>query len=120
MGGSSPRFRLTHLPDRTDSNICSRPDPSVVSRRCRQTADSAALRKARGAFFTPPLIAEFLGRWAIRSADTRVLDPTCGEAVFLLAAAERLKALGATPAAVADQLPESTSTSRRSTFRGRC
>lgn len=66
--------------------------------------DSPTLRKARGAFFTPPAIAEFMGRWAIRSPDARVLDPTCGEAVFLLAAAERLQALGASPAAISDQL----------------
>ncbi len=70
----------------------------------RISADPAAQRKARGAFFTPPPIAEFLGRWAIRSSDARVLDPTCGEAVFLLAAAERLKALGATPEGIAGQL----------------
>jgi adenine-specific DNA-methyltransferase len=67
-------------------------------------SDYVALRKARGAFFTPAPIAEFLGRWAIRSTDARVLDPTCGEAVFLLAAAEQLAALGAKPAAIAAQL----------------
>ncbi len=66
--------------------------------------DPTALRKARGAFFTPPSIAEFLGHWAIRSPDAKVLDPTCGEAVFLLSAAERLDALGASQAAIADQL----------------
>lgn len=32
------------------------------------------------------------------------MDPTCGEAVFLLAAADRLKALSAAPAAIAEQL----------------
>jgi adenine-specific DNA-methyltransferase len=67
-------------------------------------ADADALRKARGAFFTPPPIAEFLSRWAIRTPDARVLDPTCGEAVFLLAATERLKSLGATPDSIAQQL----------------
>ncbi|MBA3807094.1 MAG: N-6 DNA methylase [Solirubrobacterales bacterium] len=67
-------------------------------------ADPPALRKARGAFFTPPPIAEFLSRWAIRTPDARVLDPTCGEAVFLLAAAERLRKLGASETAIADQL----------------
>jgi adenine-specific DNA-methyltransferase len=65
---------------------------------------SHAYRKARGAFFTPPAIAEFLSRWAVRTPDARVLDPTCGEAVFLLAAAERLEALGATANAIAEQL----------------
>lgn len=66
--------------------------------------DSASRRKARGAFFTPPAIADFLTRWAIRSPAARVMDPTCGEAVFLLAAAERLRRLKATPEAIADQL----------------
>lgn len=67
-------------------------------------ADTRTLRKARGAFFTPPAIADFLTRWAIRTPEARVMDPTCGEAVFLLAAAERLKALNATPAAIGGQL----------------
>ncbi len=66
--------------------------------------DPAPTRKARGAFFTPPAIADFLTRWAIRSPDARVLDPTCGEAVFLLAAAERLRRLKAAPNTIADQL----------------
>jgi len=69
-----------------------------------RSADPAALRKARGAFFTPPPIAEFLSRWAIRSSDARILDPTCGEAVFLLAAAERLEAMGASQEAITKQL----------------
>jgi adenine-specific DNA-methyltransferase len=52
-------------------------------------------RKARGAFFTPPAIADFLARWAIHgNRDARVLDPTCGEGVFLLAAARELRSLG--------------------------
>jgi adenine-specific DNA-methyltransferase len=55
-------------------------------------------RKVRGAFFTPLPIADFLARWAIAdSPDARVLDPTCGEAVFLLAAARYLKAAGCRP-----------------------
>jgi len=61
-------------------------------------------RKARGAFFTPPAIADFLARWAIRGRDAAVMDPTCGEAVFLLAAADRLKRLKASPEAISRQL----------------
>jgi adenine-specific DNA-methyltransferase len=53
-------------------------------------------RKERGAFFTPAPIAEFLASWAIKDKrEARVLDPTCGEAVFLLSAASRLRGLGA-------------------------
>ena len=67
--------------------------------------EMSASRKARGAFFTPPAIAEFLARWAIANdPDARVLDPTCGEAVFLLAAGERLRELGAGAEAIKEQL----------------
>ncbi|WP_433055066.1 N-6 DNA methylase [Dactylosporangium sp. CS-033363] len=68
-----------------------------------RSGDSPHLRKERGAFFTPPAIADYLAEWAVRGRmastrassdssreDVRVLDPTCGEAVFLLAAGRRL------------------------------
>lgn len=45
--------------------------------------DSADLRKARGAFFTPQSVARFIADWAIRSTEDAVLEPSCGEAVFL-------------------------------------
>jgi adenine-specific DNA-methyltransferase len=62
--------------------------------RVAQTPSTDA-RKARGAFFTPPAIADFLAAWAVSdNPDARVLDPTCGEAVFLLAAGRALTALG--------------------------
>jgi len=54
-----------------------------------------ALRKARGAFFTPPAIADYLAEQAIGDKrNAKVLDPTCGEAVFLLAAGRHLRELG--------------------------
>lgn len=57
--------------------------------------DSPSQAKARGAFFTPPALAEFLAHWAIHGkADARVLDPTCGEGVFLVAATRELRSLG--------------------------
>jgi len=52
-------------------------------------------QKARGAFFTPPAISQFLVNWAIRSSSDRVLEPSCGDAAFLIPAAGRLKGLGA-------------------------
>jgi type I restriction-modification system DNA methylase subunit len=67
--------------------------------------DSLLDRKERGAFFTPPAIADFLTRFAIANDPTaRVLDPTCGEAVFLTSAARQLHALGADPKAIRGQL----------------
>lgn len=57
--------------------------------------DSASERKARGAFFTPAEICDFITSWAVRSFSDRILEPSCGEAAFLLSAGERLRALGA-------------------------
>lgn len=57
--------------------------------------DTDAQRKARGAFFTPPEVAAYVARWAVRSSADRVLEPSCGEAAFLLAAHERVQTLPA-------------------------
>ncbi|WP_293785926.1 class I SAM-dependent DNA methyltransferase [uncultured Aeromicrobium sp.] len=51
------------------------------------------LRKARGAYFTPPAIADYVVRWGVRSAEDRVLEPSCGEAAFLTSAVTRLRTL---------------------------
>jgi len=56
--------------------------------------DTPALRKARGAFFTPAELCRYAVEWAVRDAGDAVLEPSCGEAAFLTAAAERLTALG--------------------------
>lgn len=45
--------------------------------------DSASQRKARGAYFTPASVARFVADWAIHSPEDAVLEPSCGEAVFL-------------------------------------
>ena len=55
--------------------------------------DSSDQRKARGAYFTPAKVSKFLSEWAVRSEFDRVLEPSCGEASFLLAAANRLRAI---------------------------
>lgn len=57
-------------------------------------ADTPSLRKARGAFFTPDRIAEYVTQWAVRDASEKVLEPSCGEAAFLTQAVKRLAALG--------------------------
>lgn len=62
--------------------------------------DVTSARKARGAFFTPEGITRHLAAWAIRSAGDRVLEPSTGEAAFLVSAVERLTELGNTAPAV--------------------
>jgi adenine-specific DNA-methyltransferase len=66
--------------------------------------DTPDLRKGRGAFFTPPEIAEFLAAWAVRDPSSAVMDPTCGEAVFLSAAAKRLEKMGVSSSSISDLL----------------
>ncbi len=56
-------------------------------------------RKGRGAFFTPPEITNFIAEWALRAPSDRVLEPSCGEASFLVAAASRISELGGNPSA---------------------
>jgi adenine-specific DNA-methyltransferase len=57
--------------------------------------DTPTLRKARGAFFTPEALTDFIASWALRAPENRVLEPSCGEAAFLLSAGRRLRELGA-------------------------
>ncbi|GAB3198151.1 N-6 DNA methylase [Geodermatophilus arenarius] len=57
-------------------------------------SDTAEIRKARGAFFTPEPVAQHITDWAVRSPTDHVLEPSCGEAAFLLAAVHRF---GRTP-----------------------
>lgn len=66
-----------------------------VNPSLRDPLDSAALRKARGAFFTPPGIASFVADWAVRSTDDAVLEPSAGDAEFLVHAVGQLRKLGA-------------------------
>ena len=57
------------------------------------STDTPALRKERGAFFTPDEITQFIASWAIRQPDDLVLEPSAGDAAFLVAAVDRLRSL---------------------------
>ncbi len=52
-------------------------------------------RKSLGAFYSPLSLVEPMATWALGRADQSVLDPSCGDGVFLEAAARRLLELGA-------------------------
>lgn len=51
--------------------------------------------KLRGGYYTSPDVAAWLCAWAIRSPKDRVLEPSCGNGIFLEAAAKRYAQLGA-------------------------
>lgn len=70
--------------------------------------DSTELRKARGAFFTPPGVCRYIASWAVRSPDETVMEPSCGDGAILQAVAVRLKQLGGTTPVTAYELHEPT------------
>jgi len=53
------------------------------------------LRNGVGAYPTPDKLARFLVSWAIRGVADTMMDPCCGDGVFLEAAADRFAFLGA-------------------------
>lgn len=65
----------------------------MISTSLIHPKDTAELRKERGAFFTPVGITEFIANWAIRAGADRVLEPSAGDAAFLVAAVERISKL---------------------------
>jgi len=74
--------------------------------RLHESLLTAADRKTRGAFYTPPAVADHLVGWALAGLDDPVVcDPACGGGAFLLAAARagarRLVAMDIDPLAVA-------------------
>jgi adenine-specific DNA-methyltransferase len=68
------------------------------------TSSEVGLKKRLGAFYTPEEIAVFLARWALRQPHDTVLDPGCGEGVFLMEAYRRLTGLGAKPGSALSQV----------------
>lgn len=52
-------------------------------------------QKLRGGYYTPKPIADFLAGWAIQSPKAKVLEPSCGDGVFLESALAALVERGA-------------------------
>ena len=50
--------------------------------------------KLRGGYYTPASIAEFIVKWAIKSPDDSILEPSCGDGSFLAAIKEGIPTLG--------------------------
>ena len=49
-----------------------------------QLIEDASAQKLRGAYYTPPVIASFILHWGINgSTDADILEPSCGDGVFL-------------------------------------
>lgn len=65
---------------------------------------SESARKDLGAFYTPSALTDFSTAWGIRARTDVVLDPGCGDAAFLVSAANRLRDLGSKPTQLSAQI----------------
>lgn len=57
-------------------------------------SEAAPTKKELGAFYTPDTLTTALAKWAIRSSDEDILEPSFGGCGFLESAVDRLKDLG--------------------------
>jgi len=84
------------------TSVASMPNNGVVTTTpFSDASDTSELRKARGAFFTPEPLTRFITEWAVRSAEDLVMEPSAGDAAFLVEAVRRLTDLGAAQPTVA-------------------
>lgn len=61
-------------------------------------------QKARGGYYTPEEICNFLVKWAVSKGDEEILEPSCGDGNFLVAAAQQLLKLNTDPQDISRQL----------------
>src|SRR5437899_237308 len=54
-------------------------------------------QKLRGGYYTPLPIAELLSQWVLEQGARTILEPSCGDGVFLRALHSRAQASGLTP-----------------------
>jgi len=55
---------------------------------------TATFQKSFGAFYTAEPVARTIVRWAVRNRNDSVLDPSCGDGVFLSSAVRHLEGMG--------------------------
>ncbi|WP_257170807.1 class I SAM-dependent methyltransferase [Bradyrhizobium sp. SRS-191] len=60
--------------------------------------------KLRGGYYTSSEVADWLSAWAIRKRSDIVLEPSCGDGAFLVAAAKRFFEIGAKKSDIASRL----------------
>lgn len=58
------------------------------------TLEKIDSKKLRGGYYTPQPIADFICRWAITGPTQRVLEPSCGDGIFIESAIQRFIELG--------------------------
>lgn len=69
-----------------------------------EVKEEVTLRKLRGGYYTPKPIADFLSQWAIQSNTQRVLEPSCGDGIFLDSAIDVFSNRGLSKKTIGDNI----------------
>lgn len=59
-----------------------------------EQANNIITNKLRGGYYTPQAISDFLCQWSIKKDTSSVLEPSCGDGIFIESAILRFKELG--------------------------
>ena len=66
----------------------------LKTKMTKTTIETPDSKKLRGGYYTPKAITDFICNWAITRPNQKVLEPSCGDGVFIEAAIRRFKELG--------------------------
>lgn len=58
-----------------------------------ELTENLSAQKLRGGYYTPKLISEFICKWGINEETYNVLEPSCGDGVFIESALKRFNSL---------------------------
>jgi adenine-specific DNA methylase len=90
----------------TVATTLQQPEPAIPKRRAIE--DSLVRpqngEKLRGGYYTPMSVAIWLANWAIRRSEDTILEPSCGDGVFVRAAANRLSAIACDHGEIASRI----------------
>ena len=59
-------------------------------------------KKLRGGYYTPKVLSDYMAGRTIRSKDTKILEPSCGDGIIIESATKRLIELGAEKNKISD------------------
>ncbi len=96
--------KMPELPELIEIKPCFSPLKAVIPAIEATRFTNLDPNKLRGGYYTPETLTRWLSMWAIRNCNDRIIEPSCGDGAFIIAAAQRLLLLGAKPNAIGKQL----------------
>jgi adenine-specific DNA-methyltransferase len=64
-----------------------------MSTRFHSNKQPVNSQKLRGGYYTPIELSDYLTNWAIRNGNEKILEPSCGDGIFIDSTLRRLSVL---------------------------